>query len=745
MPDGQEVLVQESNVPAISPADPSRRSVRLAYTLLPGVEHGFRLPALPSPPRDPGPALARGAALAEFRGWASCSKLWRRWVDKLRPRHEVQWQELGILDAILTTTYKDVAALAGLPLVGTPVRAPVSYELEKDVGALEAVRVVLNQSKNRKPSYGLWVKHFLERAPAPDKEESAAGGRGDEVEHRAFLSMWLSRFVLPSPPLDVVQPGTFPIAVRLARGQSVALAPAALASIYSDLSALKCHLNLREKKEPPFGNVRNVLDSRYVYTVLMSPKEFEWRPYGSSSVALQPKTSGCWVRGQDIATSKTLLSFARCLRPCELVGMKCIEKYHPHRVARQLGFDQDVPGNVIRVNSSWEKAWDSYNIEAKDLAFVVPNHKPGVTVKYAQWWEPYSFACARAVADAVNAKQLCVLVNPVKRKLEGRLAAISSKKMHVDTSIRIYQPAPDAAQDLVDEIPLVKRLNNIIKLTRKKHTAECLVKGSDQEINPESSNSLKPISASVGAKKAMLHKDFEQTLADDFTNSSMVHGSSCSLVTKMALEKYPHQTASPEDILVIGDCEVESGLKHRTARQESDVLAARTLQICVDHSKGPTEVMQKYIIAGDKVHKEKIGPLHCNESNDKGNEGVSNQELESVIENLAEANRKKSGINGTVRCARHAGWLMESPNWLAWKFVQKLSITLVDLIGQKMPGKKRKIAGVQIKDVYMPRRAVGTMEMIEKASLIRKVEIAELKKNIDRLMEEILALEADES
>nr|CAB3499107.1 unnamed protein product [Digitaria exilis] len=357
MPDGEEVLVQESTAPVISPADPSRRSVRLAYTLLPGVEHGFRLPALPSPPRDPGPALARGAALAEFRGWASCSKLWRRWVDKLRPRHEVQWQELGFLDAILTTTYKvgrdesallqlaafwspdtntfafpwgeatvtlqDVAALAGLPLVGAPVRAPVSYELEKDVGALEAVRVVLNQSKNRKPSYGLWVKHFLERAPAPDKE----------VEHRAFLSMWLSRFVLPSPPLDVVQPGTFPIAVRLARGQSVALAPAALASIYSDLSALKCHLNLREKKEPPFGvsapmhilqlwlwehfpelhpemasslapddmprverwqNVRNVLDSRYVYTVLMSPKEFEWRPYGSSSVALQPKAGGCW-------------------------------------------------------------------------------------------------------------------------------------------------------------------------------------------------------------------------------------------------------------------------------------------------------------------------------------------------------------------------------------------------------------------------------------------------------------------
>ena len=45
-------------------------------------------------------------------------------------------------------------------------------------------------------------------------------------------------------------------------------------------------------------------------------------------------------------------------------------------------------------------------------------------------------------------------------------------------------------------------------------------------------------------------------------------------------------------------------------------------------------------------------------------------------------------------------------------------------------------------DVKMPRRAVGTMEMIKMASALRKAEIAGLKKNIDRLKEEILALEA---
>ncbi|CAL4934476.1 unnamed protein product [Urochloa decumbens] len=858
MADGEEPLVQESAVPVVSAADPSPSSVRLAYTLLPGAEHGAHLPALPSPPRDPGPLLARGGggALAEFRGWPGCSKLWRRWVSKLRRQHEALWRDLGILDAILASTYwvrrdegallqlaafwsaatstfvfpwseatvtlQDVAALAGLPLAGGPVRAPVSWELEKEVGSLEAIRMVFNQSKSKKPTYGKWVKHFLERTPD--------GSRGDLVEHGAFLSMWLSRSVLPSQQM-VVQAATFPIAVRLARGESVALAPAALAGIYNDLSALKRRLGLLKGKEPPFGvsspmhilqlwvwerfpelrpknarlrrapdvsgvprvvrwhDVRSVLDTRYVYRVLMSPKKFEWQPYGSSSVALQTETGGCWVRGQDITRSKALLSFARCVRPCELVGMKCIEKYHPHRVARQLGFDQDVPGNVVRVNSGWEKAWDSYNIEAKNLAFIVPNHKPGVTVKYAQWWEPYSSACATAVANAVNTRRLYVLVNPAKRKMEGLLAADSSKRIHVDTSIGIHQPAPDADEDLEDEIPLVERLNGIIKMVRKQHNSECLVKGSEQELIAESSNSFRPISAPVAAKRPILHEDCEQALADELTSSlSTVDGSSCGSVTKMALSKYLQQTEEEglvissdeknsrpecgdflfhnvvqdavssgsneaitgpatkvdmlpplEDILVISDCEVETGLNDRTRRQEPDVLAhAAPIQTYVGHSEGPTEQMQKCIIAGDNVHTEKIDPLHCNE---KENEGVlvSNQELESVVENLSEANRKESG--NSERSS--SSMLVDGSSKLAGMEVCTKTLYYLSRFDRTEEAWEKDANNTGAD--YMPRRAVGTMEMIKMASAIRKAEIAELKKNIDRLKEEILALEAAES
>ncbi|KAF8682021.1 hypothetical protein HU200_045479 [Digitaria exilis] len=471
--------------------------------------------------------------------------------------------------------------------------------------------------------------------------------------------------------------------------------------------------------------------------------------------------------------------------------MNCIELYSPHRVARQLGFDQDIPGIIPCANSDWEKQWDTYNIDAESSVFIVPNHKPGVTVQYARWWKPYSSACGPAIANASKMKEQHAFVSSVKRKkrkMVGIPASNSGKKLRVDTATGMPQPMPDASNDPLDDIPLSERLDGIIKM-RKKQITECLVKGGDQEKNVGSVQSFITRSASVGSKKDVIPKDVGQAFADAVANTAIiVEVLSGGSVTKkaqgkcvqenreenlnltneennsiteycdvllpnvvlgavsagsneaiMALEKYPHKTASPEDILVIGDCEVETGLKHRTARQESDVLAARTLQICVDHSKGPTEVMQKYIIAGDKVHKEKIGPLHCN---DKGNEGVSNQELESVIENLTEANRKKSGNSEMSSSCR----LVDGITKLAGMEVCTETLYYLSRFDRtKDAWEKEENSMGEDQDVYMPRRAVGTMEMIEKASLIRKVEIAELKKNIDRLMEEILALEADES
>jgi hypothetical protein len=618
----------------------------------------------------------------EFGGWAGVPRRWPEWVAKLRRRHEPLWRELGILDGILASTYRvrrrpherallqlasfwsgatgtfvfpwgeatltleDVAALAGLPLLGGAVRAPVSDSLEKDVAAIEAVRAVLHRSKKKKCSYGAWAKRFVERAPEAEAEAppSAAGGGGgggdgearELVEHGAFLSMWLSLFVLPSPPFDVVHRVVLPLAARLARGESVALAPAALATIYHDLSALKRRITSGKKNEPfvvsapmhilqlwvwehftqlspepaaspapgdqgmpraaRWHEVRKRLSSKDVRAVLMSPKEFKWRPYGNRSLfGLQPVMGGFPVRVQDIATSEALLSLARCLHACELVGMNCIQQYSPHRVARQLGFDQDIPGTVPCASLGWEKAWETYNIEAKSSAFIFPNHKPGVTVQYAKWWKPYSSACSSAIANAKKMKEGHDFVSPVKRKMEGVLAGNSAKKLRlrvatatqgrppkISAEINVYpsqssgnhaairraaaapglvlracpphlrframsatgmpQPAPDAADDPLDHISLSERLNYITKMPKQPNT-ECLVKGGEQERTVDSVKIFIPKSRCVVPNKAVLHKVIEPAFPDSVASSAIiVDESSCGFVTERPQAKCLQQS-----------------------------------------------------------------------------------------------------------------------------------------------------------------------------------------------------------
>jgi hypothetical protein len=470
MTSGEATLIRE----------PTRPSPRF---LLPRASSNRVLPGLPPlPPQD---LVLDGGIQAKFEAWADSTDLWKQWVAKLRPLHEPLWRELGILEGILATTYRvrresegallqlvpffspptntfvfpwgeatvtleDMAALAGLPILGFPVREPrYSDRLEMaEERSLAAVRAVLLMDQ-REGTGASWAEHFLLRQNRHQNQpEEAGGGRDDReqrLEHAAFLSLWLARFVLPAPSdsgSDDIVPGedVLPIAVHLAHGHKAALAPAALASIYSDLSALHRHFIHSQTTEAPsvsapmhilqlwvwerfpelrpataatasvsadstvgedvmllpraarWHDVHRALDhARAVFT---APKEFQWRPYGSSFC----------VRRRGHGGARAPLSFARCLQACELVGVDVVEQYNPHRVARQLGFDQDVPGTVTRLNTNlWERAWETYSTGAEDYAFAIPSDEPGVTDEYAQWWKPYSLACAIAVEERDNA------------------------------------------------------------------------------------------------------------------------------------------------------------------------------------------------------------------------------------------------------------------------------------------------------------------------------------------------------
>ncbi|CAN6337399.1 unnamed protein product [Urochloa humidicola] len=423
---------------------------RLAH-LLPPLH---RVPPPPPPPpfRPPPPpqAVASAEHRLSFRGWFGAPRHWELWVAKLRPLHAPLWRRLGIHDAVLSSTYRikpdastvlhlasywspatstfafpwgeatltlhDVAHIAGLPATGSPVPAPLRPEWRPDEAGLNGVRLGFNRSACKKAHLSAWIKHFL-----TDHNDAV-------LEHAAFLALWLTRFVLPGHPDSTMRQSVFPIAVRLARGERVALAPAVLASLYRDLRDIKaflvaagaaattgnvdmlaalslyspiyilhiwiweCFPALRPGRENLLGDgepmaarwhdLSRKVKPTLIREVLSSRDNFLWQvPYATSL----KKYSG-WVCSSDLTGNDQLRLLAYCLRPCELVGMDCIEQYLPHRVARQFGLDQDVPMDVRRANQDWVVAWQTYELEGKNVSLFIPQSEPGITARYAQWW-----------------------------------------------------------------------------------------------------------------------------------------------------------------------------------------------------------------------------------------------------------------------------------------------------------------------------------------------------------------------
>nr|GEX08301.1 aminotransferase-like mobile domain-containing protein [Tanacetum cinerariifolium] len=65
-------------------------------------------------------------------------------------------------------------------------------------------------------------------------------------------------------------------------------------------------------------------------------------------------------------------------------------------VAMQFGMNQDVPGDVARVNGSREIAWRFYTRHVKDVKVYIPSRvfEPYVTVRYLEWWNKSAGECS---------------------------------------------------------------------------------------------------------------------------------------------------------------------------------------------------------------------------------------------------------------------------------------------------------------------------------------------------------------
>nr|XP_023881231.1 uncharacterized protein LOC111993634 [Quercus suber] len=310
-----------------------------------------------------------------------------RWCSKTRT-FIFPWAEA-------TLTLEDTMVLGGFSVLGHSVYISIeSQELKEIEDKLIQARVETGRSKARKASPSEWLKLFI--------------NSGSEIEHEAFLVMWLSV------------------------GTRIALAPAVLSSIYRDLCLLKrtiVDLNkfdsdenenslleviirspfqlvqlwvwerfqaLQPKPklvicgEPAFARwhrVKSVNVENVRVALLSAGDTFLWCPYAlyryKSDFPRFYREKERWVP-VDPNLDEEIEAFARCMRVSQLVGLGCIEEYFPHRVAMQFGMDQDLPGCVTQCKKTPEIAWNNYSKPISDVKLYVPSRlsEIGVTSHY---------------------------------------------------------------------------------------------------------------------------------------------------------------------------------------------------------------------------------------------------------------------------------------------------------------------------------------------------------------------------
>ncbi|GKV42614.1 hypothetical protein SLEP1_g49997 [Rubroshorea leprosula] len=383
----------------------------------------------------------------DVKGLYLPQKRWEEWIDRMAGKYARVWYQTGICDAILSSRYEirgnkdlilgllefwcpetntfvfpwgeatitleDVMILGGLSPVGHPVTSPLKAKMLKAEEALSQKRRMMGRSRSKKATHGCWIKHFM--------EEDA------QHEHEAFLSLWLSRYVLPSLPEEVIKKHVFRVAIHLSSGKRIALAPAVLASLYRNLTLLKeqamsssldritasgplqllhlwaferfpslgpSMLNTLKPGEPRaarFHRLNAKINLPLVRSVLRLADNFVWRPY---VVDLKNWNHPSYYKDNtEIVSSSNnieLQPFARCLQASMLVGITCEEMYLPHRVAMQFGYDQDLPSDPF-----------DYNISHKNVKFILRSRsfEAGVSARYVNWWNKCKLARKEAVED----------------------------------------------------------------------------------------------------------------------------------------------------------------------------------------------------------------------------------------------------------------------------------------------------------------------------------------------------------
>ncbi|WCJ32883.1 Aminotransferase-like plant mobile domain family protein [Euphorbia peplus] len=513
--------------------NPTHPSTKLPFPKNPKLRSSFLFPPTSDTKTEP--------VKVTLRGWRNLSDEWRFWVQHLEGLYHSVWKTAGIYEAIISSTFKfprdndvilglaekwcldtntfifpwgeatitlqDIMVLGGYSVSGSPVFScsPKSKEMKE-------IEEKLKNAKKKAFNPTAWMRMFK--------------FSGSEIEHEAFLSLWLERFVFNGSGLRF-QARIFSVAIHLAKGEVFALAPAVLASIYKDLGFLKntivTALEIKENENcthnklaltlcsplhlvqlwawerfpafQPFPNVINNGDPRSalwkslkkvskfesVISDLDSAAEgFHWQPYlhGLHFNKLY-KEKEQWKR---FACNQELLAYALCLRVSALVGLDCIQPYLPHRVARQFGLDQDIPCDISRTNALPDLVWSNYIRPFSDTKVFVPSQfsKPDVTIRYLEWWKLTQTDSPDRLNDSI--------FNHVRRKRSSITISERVPQASIGEPVERITQADAAIEPDRNIIQADAAIEHIEMTTRPEAAIGTPLKELEEETDPEARN-----------------------------------------------------------------------------------------------------------------------------------------------------------------------------------------------------------------------------------------------------------------
>ncbi|XP_024159991.1 uncharacterized protein LOC112167236 [Rosa chinensis] len=210
-----DTMVEEKEELMVSPTggDPFHKIAHFLKPIVPSSVFKFPNESFSSLPSHFGP---RECPLeVEFPGWRiQLQEDWTAWVDRLASLHQSTWKKAGIYEAIFNSTYQirrnteliyglaekwcsetnsfifawgeatitleDLMVMGGYSVLGESIfNLLENRELKEIEEKLNEVRTEINRGASRRPSASLWLKKFK--------------NNGSELEHEAFLVMWLCR------------------------------------------------------------------------------------------------------------------------------------------------------------------------------------------------------------------------------------------------------------------------------------------------------------------------------------------------------------------------------------------------------------------------------------------------------------------------------------------------------------------------------------------------------------------------